>query len=272
MKSARPREPLDVGWLRAALVGADANWRRVDVVEETGSTNADLLARAADGEDIAGAVVLAEHQIAGRGRHGRSWSAPARSQVALSAGIGVGDAPPDAWGWLPLLAGVAVVDAVSDVTGVSAGLKWPNDVLVDGGKLAGILAEVAAPDPVIVVGLGLNVSMTAQEAPDPNATSLTMVGVDDVDRTRLVIEVLRQLAFRVGGWRAARGADARLAADYRSHSRTIGNKVRASLPGGRAIEGVAADVDELGRLRIDTGTEVVTVSAGDIAHLRPITP
>ena len=93
--------------------------------------------------------------------------------------------PSEAWGWLPLLTGVAVVDAVAEVAGVTAGLKWPNDVLVGTGKLAGILAEVAAPEPVVVVGLGLNVT----EAPDPVATSLSMLGAA-VDRAELTEAVL----------------------------------------------------------------------------------
>jgi BirA family transcriptional regulator, biotin operon repressor / biotin---[acetyl-CoA-carboxylase] ligase len=242
-------------------------WRRIDVVEETGSTNADLLARAAAGEDIDGAVLIAESQTAGRGRHGRTWSTPPGSQVALSAGVGVSSVPSDAWGWLPLLTGVAVVDAVAEVAGVTAGLKWPNDVLVGTGKLAGILAEVAAPAPVVVVGLGLNVT----EAPDPGATSLSMLDAP-ADRTVVADAVLKHLAARVDAWRAAAGADATLANDYRSRSVTIGSRVRASLPGDRAVEGVAIDIDNLGRLRIDTGDEVVTVSAGDITHLRPANP
>ncbi len=241
---------------------------RIDLVEETGSTNADLLARAAAGEDIDGAVLIAESQTAGRGRLGRTWSTPPRSQIALSVGVGVGAVPSDAWGWLPLLTGVAVVDAVAEVAGVTAGLKWPNDVLVGTGKLAGILAEVAAPEPVVVVGLGLNVS----EAPDPGATSLSMLGAPTVDRTGLAEAILRHLAARVADWRTAKGADAALAADYRARSVTIGQRVRATLPGDRAVEGVAADVDDLGRLRIDTGGELVTVSAGDITHLRPVNP
>jgi BirA family biotin operon repressor/biotin-[acetyl-CoA-carboxylase] ligase len=260
-------------------------WRRIDVVTETGSTNADLLSRAAAGEDIDGAVLIAESQTSGRGRHGRSWSTPPRSQVALSVGVGVGDVAGEAWGWLPLLTGVAVVDAVAEVAGIEAGLKWPNDVLVVAGrddpaqatgKLAGILAEVAAPQPVVVVGLGLNVT----EAPDPVATSLSRLGVT-VDRADVAEAVLKHLAARIAAWRGAGGADDALAADYRSRSVTIGNRVRASLPGDRMIEGVAADVDDLGRLRIDTGDPrtrgagqggVLTVSAGDITHLRGYEP
>ena len=260
-------DPLDVSRLGPILIGPGTFWTRIDVVEETGSTNADLLARAAAGEDIDGAVLLAESQTAGRGRHGRSWSTPPRSQLALSVGVGVGAVPSEAWGCLPLLTGVAVVDALDEVTGLKAGLKWPNDVLVGTGKLAGILAEVAAPAPVVVVGLGLNVT----DAPDPVATSLSMLGAP-ADRMDVAEAVLRHLATRIGSWRTANGADAMLAADYRSRSVTIGNRVRASLPGDRAVDGVAADVDELGRLRIDTGTEVLTVSAGDITHLRPAKP
>lgn len=268
---AQPRGPLDLDRLRVALVGPGRAWRRVDVVEETGSTNADLLARVAAGEDIDGAVLLAEYQSAGRGRHGRIWSAPARSQIAASVGVGVAAVPSETWGWLPLLTGVAVVDALDEITGVTAGLKWPNDVLVGTGKLAGILAEVAAPEPVVVVGLGLNVTMTAEEAPDPAATSLSMLDTA-TDRAVLAEAILRHLATRIGSWRTATGADARLAADYRSHSVTIGNRVRVSLPGDRAVQGVATDIDQLGRLRIDTGAEVLTVSAGDITHLRPVNP
>jgi BirA family transcriptional regulator, biotin operon repressor / biotin---[acetyl-CoA-carboxylase] ligase len=240
---------------------------RIDVVAETGSTNADLLARAAAGEDIDGAVLIAESQTAGRGRHGRAWSTPPDSQVALSAGVGVGDVPSDAWGWLPLLTGVAVVDAVAETTGVTAGLKWPNDVLVGTEKLAGILAEVAAPAATVVVGLGLNIT----EAPDPAATSLALLGAT-VDRTVVADAILRQLAIRVAAWKAARGADATVVADYRARSVTIGNRVRALLPGDNAVEGLAADIDDLGRLRIDTADGPVTVSAGDITHLRPAKP
>ncbi|HKV21256.1 MAG TPA: biotin--[acetyl-CoA-carboxylase] ligase, partial [Mycobacterium sp.] len=169
--------------------------------------------------------------------------------------------------WLPLLTSVAVVDAVAETTHVTAGLKWPNDVLVGSGKLAGILAEVAAPTPVVVVGLGLNVS----EAPDPAATSLKLLGAT-VDRDELTEAVLRHLATRIAAWKAAGGADTDLAADYRTRSVTIGNRVRALLPGDRTVEGVADDIDDQGRLRIDTGHELLTVSAGDITHLRAANP
>ena len=173
MDSDPQRPALDPPPLRDGLVGPGLPWRQLEVVAETASTNADLLARAVAGVYIDGVALVAEYQTAGRGRHGRTWSEPPRSQIALSVGVGAGDVPADAWGWLPLATGVAVVDALSEVTGIVAGLKWPNDVLVGSGKLAGILAEVAAPEPVIVMGLGLNVTLTTDEAPDPVGRHLT---------------------------------------------------------------------------------------------------
>lgn len=122
------------------------------------------------------------------------------------------------------------------------------------------------PAPVIVVGLGLNVTMTAEEAPDPRATSLTQLGAATVDRTPLARALLRHLDARITAWR---DDDPSLAADYRARSVTIGSRVRAILPGDNTLVGTAVDVDDLGRLIIDTATEQVTLSAGDITHLRP---
>jgi BirA family biotin operon repressor/biotin-[acetyl-CoA-carboxylase] ligase len=169
---------------------------------------------------------------------------------------------------LPLATGVAVADALRAVAGVTAGLKWPNDVLVDGGKLAGILAEVAAPEPVIVLGLGLNVTLTAGEAPDPAATSLLMLGSSATDRNTLARHILRELATRIDAWRTAGGADLSLVADYQHYSLTLGSRVQATLPGDREIVGLARAVDDMGRLCIDTGGETVAISAADITHLR----
>ena len=260
------RARLNLASLREQLT--DRPLGRLDVVETTGSTNADLLARHAAGEDIVGAVLLAEYQSAGRGRNGRSWSAPPRSQIALSIGVSAEGVPPSAWGWLPLLTGVALVDAIRETTGIEAGVKWPNDVLVGTGKLAGILAEVASPDSVIVVGLGLNVTLTPEEAPDPRATSLQMLGASMLERDVLTATIVRDLASRIQRWQSEHGPDPTLVEDYRTRSLTLGSRVRAVLPGDREIIGTATQIDEIGRLLIDTDTEVVTVSAGDITHLR----
>ena len=260
--------PLDLDGIRRDLVGPGLPLRRLDVVESTGSTNADLLARHAAGEDIRATVLIAEHQSAGRGRHGRSWSTPARSQIAFSIGVDAGAQLPAAWGWLPLLTGVAAADAVAATTGITPGLKWPNDIEVGDRKLGGILAEVAAPDPVIVVGLGLNVTLTHDEAPDDRATSLLMLGSSMLDRSALLGSVLAELIARIDRWKALGGPDPSLVNDYRARSVTLGKRVRAVLPGDRDVVGIAADIDDIGQLMIDTGAQTVTVSAGDITHLR----
>lgn len=269
----RLRAPLDAAALRAELIGTGLGWRRLDVVEQTGSTNADLLARAAAGDDVAGAVLIAEHQTAGRGRHGRGWSATPRAQVTMSVGVSVVDVPAAGWGWLPLATGVAVVDTVAPLlqpAGVAVGLKWPNDVLAgpagSPGKLAGILAEVSKP--VVVIGLGLNVTQSADEIDGPGATSLLDLGVAAPDRTALVSGLLRELGRRIVSWQAARGADWALAADYRARSLTIGTRVRADLPGGKHIEGTASGIDDQGRLCLDSGGQTIVVAAGDVVHLR----
>ncbi len=267
------RAPLDAAALRAELVGTGLGWRRLDVVEVTGSTNADLLARAASGTDVAGAVLIAEHQTAGRGRHGRAWSAAPRAQITMSVGVSVVDVPTAGWGWLSLATGVAVVDAVAPLlqaTGVQAGLKWPNDVLAGPPdtkfKLAGILAEVARP--VVVIGLGLNVTTAPEEIDGSGATSLLDLGVPAPDRGELVRVLLRELGRRIVAWRAARGADWALAADYRARSLTIGTRVRAHLPGGKEVVGTASGIDDQGRLCMETDGQTIVVSAGDVMHLR----
>jgi BirA family transcriptional regulator, biotin operon repressor / biotin---[acetyl-CoA-carboxylase] ligase len=266
MTAEELRRPLDVAALRDRVLGSSPLWRRIDVVAETGSTNADLVARAAAGEDIDGAVLIAEHQTAGRGRQGRRWSDVPGAQIAMSVGVGVGVVPTERWGWLPLATGVAIVDAVRAETGVHAGLKWPNDVLAGEGKLAGILSETVAPQRVVVVGLGLNVTLRSAEIGTPEATSLLDLGVDAPDRTGLTAAILRELAERIAGWR---GGGAALADDYRARCLTLGATVRAVLPDGRGLTGTARDVDGHGRLAIDSNGETTLVSAGDVIHLRP---
>ena len=153
------RAPLDPAALRRALVRPGGLWRDLEVVESTGSTNADLLARALAGEPE-GAVLAAEEQRAGRGRMGRTWTSPPRAALTFSVLLKPA-VPPARRGWLPLLTGVAVATAVTQVTGVETRLKWPNDLLTADAKLAGILAEAAGD--AVVVGIGLNVSTEPAE-------------------------------------------------------------------------------------------------------------
>ncbi|WP_137724655.1 biotin--[acetyl-CoA-carboxylase] ligase [Prescottella subtropica] len=271
------RPPLDVDVLRRALVcGAggdpDAFWSCVDVVAETGSTNADLLARPKT-PDYPRSVLIAEYQTNGRGRHARPWVSPPRALLTVSAVLDLPGLDLSDIGWLPLLVGVAVVDTLRDVAGVDAELKWPNDVHIDGRKLAGILVEVAAttPVPTVVVGVGLNVTLTEDERPVPTATSLLLEGAEVTDRSVLARALLRALAARWREWQSAGWKVDGLASDYRERCGTLGRKVRAELPGDRELVGIATDIDHEGRVVITpTGESPVAVSAGDITHLRAV--
>jgi len=156
------REPLDAAALRRAAVRPGGLWRDIEVVESTGSTNADLLARALRGEPE-GMVLATEDQRAGRGRMGRSWITPPRAALTFSLLVRP-EMPVARRGWLPLLTGVAVAEAITGVTGVRTVLKWPNDVLAGQGKLAGILAEAAGD--AVVAGIGVNVCAEACELPE----------------------------------------------------------------------------------------------------------
>lgn len=273
------RPSLRVEPLRAALCAPAGPLARLDAVEDVGSTNAELLARASADPDGYPhlSVLLAEHQSAGRGRLGRTWSAPARSGLFASVLLRP-TAPRERWSWLPLLAGAAVVAALRRTAGVGASLKWPNDVLVDAGpaqsapgKVAGLLTEALADFSGVVVGIGLNVSLTADELPVPTATSLALAGSATTDRDVLARAVLRAVAADVAGWEEA-GGDAvacGAAARVREVCSTIGAAVRVELPGGGVLEGVADGVDDAGRLLVRAGGgEPVAVSAGDVVHVR----
>ena len=253
--------------LREALVIPGGFWRDVRVVAETGSTNLDLLSAAADGA-AEGAVLVAESQTAGRGRMGRQWVSPPSAALTFSVLLRPATVPQASRGWVPLLAGVAAAQAVRAVTGVDASLKWPNDVQVKGAKLAGILAEQAGD--AIVVGIGMNVSSGRDELPVVTATSLALEGAGDVAVGPLLIAMLGELRRWYQAWAGARGdaVACGLHREYQALCATLGREVRVSLPGGRTVTGVAAGVDQTGRLVVGSAAGPVPVSAGDVIHVR----
>ncbi len=255
-------QPLDEDQLRAAL--PPGPWE-LALVAETGSTNADVRAAATGGRAGPGYVVVAEHQTAGRGRLDRTWSAAPGEALTFSVLVRPERVPADRWAWLPLLAGVAVVDAVRGLR-----LKWPNDVWdADGGKVAGILVErIDAPSgPMAVIGIGLNVT----GAPDiGGASSLARAGGDDLHRPTLLGVVLAALGVRFEAWHAAAGdAEASgLAEAYRTACATLGADVRAELPGGEVLSGRGEGIDPDGCLVLATATGPHRVAAGDVTHVR----
>ncbi|MDI6099733.1 biotin--[acetyl-CoA-carboxylase] ligase [Actinoplanes sp. NEAU-A12] len=266
------RPPLSARALTRALVVPGGFWSRVDVRAETASTNADATSAAVAG-DPEGLVVVAESQTAGRGRRDRQWVSPPRAGLTLSVLLRPGaSVPTSSYGWLPLLTGVALAEAVTRVSGVEAALKWPNDLLVADRKCAGILAEVSGD--AVVIGVGLNVSTRAEELPETTgvpATSLRVAGAANTDRDPLLRALLRGLERWYGGWRDA-GGDAEmcgLLAAYQRHCATIGRQVRVLLPGGAEQTGEAVSVDSDGQLvlRTEEGADF-RVSAGDVVHVR----
>lgn len=279
---------LDLERIRTAL--AD-DFTTIDFVEKTGSTNTDLM-QATNVAD--GTVLLADEQLSGKGRLGRTWTAPAGSQVIFSVLL-----LPESLehlGTLPLAAGLAVTDSIEGTV-----LKWPNDVHIDGNKLCGILAEAgpvgqafkaapkteltkvevgkaevnkaevnkaevnkavggAAPSARVVVGMGINVTLTREELPIEKATSLALEG-RDTDRTELAITVLKNLRRRIVQWE---NQDPQLLRDYRAVCSSLGQEVRLETPSGD----VTGHVDEIGEDgRIMVAGEYY--SAGDVTHLRP---
>jgi BirA family biotin operon repressor/biotin-[acetyl-CoA-carboxylase] ligase len=299
------RPPLNAARLRRALVVPGGLWTRLDLRAETGSTNADAVAAGRAGEPE-GLVVVAERQTAGRGRLGRTWTSPARAGLAVSVLLRPGAAPPPPpgsgpaqpgvpagrYGWLPLLAGVALVESVRRLTELEAVLKWPNDLLVDDRKCAGILAEVVPGDqpPAVVVGIGLNVTLREDELPGitgwdakagggitgwdadrRKATSLALAGAAATDRDPLLRALLRSFASWYGRWRQAGGDPGRsgLAAAYAQHCDTLGRRVRVLLPDGGELVGNARELDGDGRLVVRTEDgQRRAVAAADIRHLR----
>ncbi|WP_026424577.1 biotin--[acetyl-CoA-carboxylase] ligase [Actinokineospora inagensis] len=259
---------LDVEALRSALVGSYA---AVDVVDSTGSTNADLVAVAGNAADHT--VLIAEEQTAGRGRRARGWVSPPSSGLYLSVLLHPDGVPVARYGSLAMVAGVALIRTARHA-GVAAALKWPNDLLAgaDMAKCAGVLAEVASPG--VVVGIGLNVAPLPPDVPlGPGGlapTSLAQEGGSS-DRTEIAIALLRAFAEAERSWRGAQGdlATSGLLAEYRSSCATLGQRVRVELPDGANLQGLATDIDGEGRLVVDVAGTARTLSAGDVVHVRP---
>ena len=266
--------------LRTTAVAPGGPWARLAVVDQTGSTNADLAAAAADGAPDR-TVLVAYRQDAGRGRRERVWESAPSEGLTFSVLLRPSEVPVARWGGAPLIAGLALVVAMADYrpaagdAPVAAALKWPNDLLLgpDRRKGAGILSEVVdgGSGQALVVGIGINVSTPEAELPE-GGTSLLAQAVRR-SRPDVLGDVLATFASLDADWRAAGGdaARARLLAGYRRRCATLGATVRVSLPGDRVLEGVAEEVDDDGRLvvRASDGA-VTTVSAGDVVHVRTV--
>lgn len=264
---------IDLVELRQELIRQGGLWQKVDLIPETGSTNADLAVRARQGE-VPGSVLITDYQSAGRGRQGRSWTAPPGSGIAMSILVRPENIDPSRWTWLSLLTGLAVSDGIRRTADLPAVLKWPNDVLIAERKVCGILSERVdtSQGPACVIGVGINVGLTEEQLPVPTATSLAIaarqVGAQQPSRTAVIATVLAAFELLYGRWQAQAGKDASLAAAYAERCETLGRPVRVLLSEQRSVEGLADRIDQDGRLVVLTDAGSSIYGAGDVVHLQ----
>jgi len=234
--------------------------------ERCASTNA-LAGEAAATGAAEGLLVLADEQTAGRGRHGRTWAAPAGSSLLLSL-ILRPVVPAASWSLLPLLTGLVLAETVArHLPASDVAVKWPNDLLVDGRKAAGILVEAAGR--AAVVGVGVNVDWRGIQRPPELSFAVSLAETVDaeVDRWRVLAGFIGMLSRRYEQWQDLPAA---FLDDYRRRCSTIGQNVRVTRAHDAPLEGVAIDVDARGALAVRTpAAETVTVNAGDVEHVRP---
>lgn len=226
---------------------------RVSVIEETTSTQSDLINNFQPGN-----VLVAEFQSAGRGRLDRKFEVPPRKGLTFSFCV----ERDNDLGWLPLLTGLAVSRAINRLlpSDNMVKIKWPNDLILNGKKLAGILSEKVANGAVI--GVGINISQSIDELPIPEAISLDMVA--QVDRNSLLIEILNELKSVLEDWESEKSR-------YRAACSTIGKQVKAQLPGGEIIEATATGIAKDGALILANPAnldEITEIRVADIVHLR----
>jgi len=230
---------------------------RVSVVDVTGSTQDDCVARAENNQAKDGDVLVSNYQTAGRGRLDRTFVAPPSSALLFSIFL---QPARTNWNWLSLLAGQSVARALSEGD-KKLTLKWPNDLLVGEKKVGGIIATRAGGG--VVIGIGINVGMTQEELPTEIATSLLLEGFTHLDRTELLNSILRSIELNLESWLANKDND--LLRDYSSRCSTLGKWVEITKPDGSTMTARATSIARSGELVLDNGHEV---SVGDIVHLR----
>lgn len=243
---------------------------RLVVVEAVGSTNTELvrLVTASPADWPAPSVLVTDRQLAGRGRLGRTWTAPPGDALAISVLLRPG-VPAGRFGWLSLAAGAAMTEALIGL-GVAARAKWPNDVLIGGRKVCGVLAE-ALPAAGVVIGAGLNHRIGRPDLPVATATSLALEG-GPTDPDLLVAAYLRRLLALADAFETS-GGDPEASGLRRAVlavSDTVGRRVRVSLPDGSDVVGEAVDIDQDGRIVVDRGPigGRLACASGDVEHLR----
>jgi BirA family biotin operon repressor/biotin-[acetyl-CoA-carboxylase] ligase len=266
--------------VKAALVTSPSPWQIVDVHASIDSTNLEAMR-----DPVAWRVVVADYQSAGRGRLARQWAAPAGTSIAVSAVVPAPVGRARDLSWLPLLSGMAMRTALADVAQVTGRLKWPNDLMVQEGavagtsdndlpwlKISGVLCEMAPSGDLVVIGAGANVAQGRSELPVETATSLALCGARDVRREDLIVAYLGALAGLHRIWLAGGAGLETLRTAYRACCLTTGMEVDVHQPGGATARGTATGVDDTGRLVVSAGRSSRAFAAGDVVHVRPSQP
>lgn len=240
----------------------------LEFLPEAGSTNDVLSARAADLPDLA--VLVTDNQTGGRGRLGRQWVTPPGAALAISVLLKPAGLPPASFGWFPLLAGLAMSRALGPLVPGGVQVKWPNDVLIEGDKVCGILAELLPGMSGLVIGSGVNLSQTREQLPTATSTSLALAGAQDVDPDAVLSAYLIQLSTLYRDFLSAGGDPIRSALrdEVVEACHTVGRSVRVQLPSGDDLLGTAVGIDEDGRLIVESDAGRTAVAAGDVTHLR----
>ena len=228
------------------------------MVDLTASTQGDLAELVNSSVAKSGEVIAAEFQSAGRGRLDRSFEAPPESALLFSFFLKPKRARGD-WSFISFLAAIAAQEVISKDIVDKVSLKWPNDILIGDKKVAGLLAQQIGDG--VIVGIGLNVAMGAEELPVPTATSLALAGSNNLDRNLLLSALLNRLESIFKEWDS--GSD--FLENYRQISSTLGRQVRVEALGRDSIEGKAVAITAQGALILSDGTEV---NVGDVVHLR----
>lgn len=266
----------------AALLPLKKIGETLYIFDELGSTNAFAMERAKD-QALSGTVVLADRQTAGRGRLDRSWFSPGKANIYGSLLL-VPETTIQYLGWIPHMAGVAIAKALEQQTGIRIDLKWPNDLLIGGRKLGGVLCDSfrnSGHQTCVVIGFGINVNITQSEFPSAlqaSATSLHIQCHCPLDREALIIKVITSLE---ENWEnlSSNGPQS-LLVEYTHWCATIGQTIQVQFPDGSQLQGLAHSIGEHGQLQVipspsdpnKQSTRMRDIHSGEIFHLRTTAP
>ena len=262
----------------AALLPSKKFGETLYIFDELASTNAFAMEKAKN-QALSGTVILADRQTAGRGRLDRSWFSPGKSNIYGSL-LFVHETPIQYLGWVPLMAGVAIAQAIEQQASIRIDLKWPNDLVIGGRKLGGILCD-SFRNPkhhsCVVIGFGINVNLSQPEFPielQTSATSLKIHCHGAVDREELIMKVITSLE---KNWETLKAnGPLYYLEEYTHWCVTIGQPIQILFPDGSQLQGLAHSIGEHGQLRVipspsdsnDQSARIRNIHSGEILHLR----